>query len=77
MASIKANLNSDEWHYTDPSDADIGPVTIADMREAWNDGRLVGSAFIWHPVAVPDWTILDDLKDLKDCLLYTSPSPRD
>ncbi|KAH9259713.1 hypothetical protein BASA81_002135 [Batrachochytrium salamandrivorans] len=68
MSVIAKCLDSNEWHYTDTNETGVGPVTIEDMRKALANGTLMGEAYVWHPVGVPEWTVLDDLPELKQAL---------
>jgi hypothetical protein len=43
---------SNEYHYTDPQDEDVGPVSLAEMRTAWVEGSLNAQSFVWHPTMV-------------------------
>ena len=56
---------------------DVAQLTISDRTSFLYDmnGRLITSI---ADVEYRDWTDIEDIPDmLKNCLLYTSPSPRD
>ena len=53
------------------------------LRELGAKGNMfvvydtIGKANLWHDPKTEPWINMADLAALRDCLLYTSPSPRD
>src|SRR5688500_13001104 len=65
-----------EWHYTDASDADIGPVGLEDLRTALKNGVITDDTFIWHPDHCPEWSLLSSKPDIKAALAPGVPKKR-
>ncbi len=41
--------SSPEWHYTDSTDADCGPVSFDELKIQYANGVIAEQAFMWHP----------------------------
>ncbi len=58
------DLTSEEFHYVDKKDADIGPIGVNEMKKAYENKTLDDEAFVWHPDFIPDWTPLNKVPEL-------------
>mmetsp|Transcript_9418 Transcript_9418/g.16611 ORF Transcript_9418/g.16611 Transcript_9418/m.16611 type:complete len:1918 (+) Transcript_9418:318-6071(+) len=54
-------MGDNEWHYTDASDQDVGPVAITVLQAQFKAGVIHQETFIWHPTEVQAWTFFRDL----------------
>ena len=46
--------SSPEWHYTDSTDADCGPVSLDELKAQYANGVITMQAFMWHPEIMAD-----------------------
>lgn len=54
---------SQEWHYVDASQAQKGPVTVAEFAADYAAGLVPNDTLVWSP-SISDWTPLASLPDL-------------
>ncbi len=55
------------WYYLDQDMKQLGPMSASALKEAWEDGLITTTTYLWNPE-------LDDWKPLEDFLPKTTNS---
>ena len=74
FATAAVNVAFPTWFYSAWAIAGLHPLVKAQLSP---DQRAAGADPDCRPVAVGECTLRSIARQLTDCLLYTSPSPRD
>lgn len=55
------------WYYLENNDTRVGPISFLALNEAWNQGRIKRSTYVWNE-ELTDWKLLKEF-------LKTTSSP--
>ena len=56
-----------EWYYLNEAHQQIGPLSLKEMREAYQNGSLQNSSYIWNE-DMPDWAHLSTFPKVIEAL---------
>jgi hypothetical protein len=54
-------MSNVEWYYLDTTSVQRGPATQAELKQAWNEGKLDANGLIWNE-DMPDWAVVSRLR---------------
>ena len=54
-----------EWYWQHHDGSQMGPSTLAEMRQAFSDGDLIGTCHVFAEEVTGDWLMLDDCPRVK------------
>jgi hypothetical protein len=73
--SLLGLLCAVQWFYVDGGGTQAGPVSLAELKQAWASKQLTDGSLVWH-ASMSGWQSVDSTPELKRLLPSTaSPQP--